>query len=576
VLEREPDNMDELGRRIDELGGSDASRSWFCVTQAIFTDESGEVKRAREMWTDCLGKYPAVPDVVFSAIGFYDAQQEPQRSIEVLRAALAADPSSQTFRSQLAERLRAAGNTAEGDALLMEATSSKDPSVATVAWLEVGRLRRNAQDPGGAADAMGRAYEVGRKAGLIAPQLLFEYAEALMLSQQFDRALEIASEIKVPAQEHLIRARVEQERGRFKEALAEYDETFRIWPDNPWARYYAARAAENAGDFDRAIEEYRTSIRIDGGATDVRTRAGALLFAEGKDRSAAQMLRQPAGQPLDKPGVLLLMRLSGRGGSPQQIEQVRSQLDGWDLPDYAAAIAEIARGLSEGKGGPKSGVEFLRKSSRLDLTDPGAAAALRELVRLSRADGAKDTPPELRSALGKHPDAASIQAARGLDRELAADPDEARAAYARALELDPDEVQALLGTGRLAPDRGEAVGLFDRAAAADPTDPEPELEAAKAVAATGKIDDAVRRLDALLVKYPLEGRAASLRVDLDLQRGIATDQTLELARRAARLGGGADELDRVGRVLTQRGDTEEANRIAERAKALREKKAASS
>jgi tetratricopeptide (TPR) repeat protein len=566
--------IEDLGRRIEEVDAPDSTRSWFCVTKAIFTEESGAIDEAHKVWKKCLADYPAVPDVVFSAVHFYEGQGDPESSIEVLRAALAADPKSQPYRSALADRLRLDGKVGQGEALLVDATKSDDPQVAANAWLELGRFRRNAMDPAGAAEAMQHAYELARQAGPLSPQLPFEYAEALMLAKNYDRALEIASELTVPAHQHMIRARVEQERGNPKAALAEYDEAFRLWPDNPWARYYAARAAEDAGDFDRAIEEYRTSIRVDAGVTDARTRAAALLFAEGKPRFAAQMLRQPHERPLDEAGQLLSARITGRYGTADQIEETQSLLESFDPPERARGLAEFARGLGEGSGGPAAGLRVLRKTRGIDYRDPVAAPALRALVELAHQAGER-APAELKAALAKHPDDAAVQEVQGFERELAGDADGARAAYARAVELDPDNAHALAGLGRLVreTDPGQAVGYFDRAAAADPSDPEPELLAARAVAASGKPDDAARRLDALLAKHPLEAEAAAFRTKLDLDRGVANAETLERARRAARLGGGADALDLLGRVHTQRGETEEASRVAERARVLREQKA---
>jgi len=564
----------ELGRRIEEIDAPEATRSWYCVTKAIFTEESGDIEGARKLWTGCLKDYPAVPDVVFSALNFYDGQGEFDHSIEVLRAALAADASSQSYRTALADRLRLSGDVAAGEALLVDATKSDDPDVSAVAWLELGRYRRNAMDPAGAAEAMGRAYELASKGGAVNPQLPFEYAEALLLSKQFDRALEIANVLTVPAHQAMIRARVEQERGNPKAALEHFNEAFRLWPDNPWARYYAARAAEQLGDFDRAMEEYRTSIRVDAGVTDARTRAATLLFAEGKSRFASQMLRQPNEHPLELAGRLLSLRMTGRYSPADQVKDAQEQLEKGAAEDYPAEIAELARGVAEGSGGAKAGLAMLRKAKHLDFREPGDASALRRLVQLSHESGERGTPAELKAALAKHPDSSAFEEIAGLDRELAGDTEGAHAAYARAVELDPDNARALAGLGRLVreSDPAQAIGFFDRAATADPSDPEPELYAARAVAATGKVDEAARRLDALLSKHPLEAGAASLRATLDLDRGVATDETLERARRAARLGGGVDALELLGRVHEKRGEAEDAKRVAERAKALREKK----
>ena len=52
-----------------------------------------------------------------------------------------------------------------------------------------------------------------------------------------------------------------------------------LWPDNAVARYYAARAAERLGDFDRAIDDYRYAIRAGIDDTDARYRLARLYEA---------------------------------------------------------------------------------------------------------------------------------------------------------------------------------------------------------------------------------------------------------------------------------------------------------
>ena len=121
----------------------------------------------------------------------------------------------------------------------------------------------------------------------------------------------------MPAQRSLILGRVAQERGDAAAALEHFDAALRLWPNNPWARYYAALAAERLGDFDRALEEYRYSIRIDQGATDARTRGAKLLVAEGDLLRAYQLLFiEVERHPLEPEGELFSMYLMARAANP--------------------------------------------------------------------------------------------------------------------------------------------------------------------------------------------------------------------------------------------------------------------
>ena len=82
-------------------------------------------------------------------------------------------------------------------------------------------------------------------------------------------------------------------------ALQAFEGALRLWPDNPWARYHTALVAEELGDFERALAEYRYATRIEPGATDARTRGATLLLAQGRPNLALLMLLTAAAmQPV--------------------------------------------------------------------------------------------------------------------------------------------------------------------------------------------------------------------------------------------------------------------------------------
>jgi tetratricopeptide (TPR) repeat protein len=573
-LEEASEALAEAGRRLVELEAGEGVLAWHCSTTAAFEHESGDLERARETWIACLDAHPTDPQVLSSAMNFYDAQGEPDRALEVLRAAFAGAPTSRTLRVALSQRLRLTGDAAEAEAVLREATRHEDPKLAAAAWMDLGDLRSALGEHGAAADALERALELAREAGSPSTQLLFEYADTLVLAGRLARALEVAEDLPVPAHRQLIRARVAQERRDPARALEEFDEALQLWPDNPWARYYAALAAEELGDFKRALAEFRYAVRISPGATDARTRGANLLLAQGQPNSALQMLLTAQGQaPLEIEGQLLSMRLSGLLGDMSAVADSFARIE-QSHPAWAGrALAVAAEGLAR-RAGPASALGMLATAPGVDFEDPRYAAALRALVRFSHESGeAAETRAALQTILAAHPDSGAFQEIRGLDLELSGAPVEAvRAAYARALELEPGNARALASLGRLAlgDDPEAALGFFDRAAAADPSDPDPKLQAARALVASGKLAQAGERLDGMLLEHPFEAEAAAERARLDLERGIAKPRTLERARRAVRFGGGADDFELLSRVYAERGEPEPAARAAERARALRE------
>jgi len=572
-LDEASESLAEAGRRLVELDASGRVLAWHCSTTAAFEQESGALDQARETWARCLETYPDDLGVLSEAVSFYDGQGEPERSLEILRNALANAPSSRSLRVALSQRLRVSGDAAGAEAVLAEATQVDDPALAATAWMDLGELRQALGDYGAAADALARALELAREAGTPNPELTFEYADSLVLAGRLDRALEVADDLTLPAHRALIRARVAQERRDPAAALALFDEALQLWPDNPWARYYAALAAEEGGDFERALAEYRFAVRISPGATDARTRGAELLLAQGQPSAALQMLDTGKEEaPLEIEGQILFMRISALLGDIVAVRDALVQIE-QSHPAWAGrALAAAAEGLAQRRG-PSLAAGMIVTAPGIDLADPRDAAALRAFVRFSHESTEADaTRQAIEKILAAHPDSGVFQEIRGLDLELSEAPVEAvQSAYARALELEPRSPYALAGLGRLAlvGDPAAALAFFDRAAAADPSDPDPKLEAARALIASGRFDEAGRRLDQLLLAHPFDAEAAAERASLDLEHGVATAQTLERARRAARFGGGAEALDLLSRVYAERDDPESAALAAERARALR-------
>ncbi len=571
--------MEELGRKIDEAELSAGMSSWHCTTISIFAWEKGDIELAQQRWADCLEAYPSDPEVVTKAANFYDSELEYQRSLEVFEKALELAPNTRVFRVRLSSRLTAFGRLEEAEQVLLAGTELDRLRVKSAAWLDLAKFYQARERYQDAADAVGKAVET---VGLLSdPEsaLLLEYADALLIAGQYDDALAIADEMTYRPHQEMIRARVAQEQGKFEKALEHFDAGFVLWPDNPFARFYAAKAAESIGDFDRAIEEYRYSIRISPGATEARYLVAQIHLAQRHHGEALQLLRIRAdSEPLPPEGELLSLRLWALVGRGYEIDRSMDSIrDG--APTYVGrAIAAVAQGV-RGRAGTKHAMAVIRRAEDFDPTNLNFAEALRTLVEYSHAsgEGVDAASKDVETAVAAHPDAPEIREIAAFQAELSKQPaSEVSAAYNAVLEVDPENARALEGLGRVAVSEGalaDALPYFDRASTANPDEVGPSIAAARVLVQLGRGVEAEKRLTEFMAEHQFDAAASQMLAELLVERDAAGDRALDLARRALRFGGGEDALNLLVQIHEARGETEDARRVSERWKAHKEQEA---
>src|SRR5262245_10714002 len=464
--------LDELGTRIEESQLGPEARGWHCSTSAIFAAESGDKEQARKLWGECVERFPDHPNVLQNAVEFYDQQGDVERSVEILLAALEKAPTSRGYRVGAAERLRLLGRHDEALALLEKGTAAESPQLAAVAWTDLAAFHSADGDTQAEVKAARRALELARSVGQPHPELLLTYADAVTRAGNLDEALAVAAEIELPAYRELVQGRVAQVRDQPAEAIGHYEESFRTWPDNAFARYYAALAYEATGDFARAVDAYRYSIRIAPSVTDARLRVARLLAAEGRLREAVVLLNvQRAEHPPTIEEDLLSLRLSARIGDAREVQTSLARFRGGRPDLLGLAAAQAAQGI-RGRAGPAAALRALRAIEGVDLRDPAHADALRAVVVYSQPAGQLDAArADLRAALAAQPKAAVFHEIEALLLEQEGTPPaEVRAAYERALAIDPENARALAGRARLtlASDPEAALADFDRASRAKP------------------------------------------------------------------------------------------------------------
>ena len=562
-LEEVEEAIVELQARSEAEDPSGAFAARLCVTQAVFAAEKGELETAAGLHRDCAERFPSDQLVVQTVAEFFSRTGEPEEATQLLSRAVDESPEHTPFRIMLAEHLRRAGETEEAERLLLEATREW-PNLDN--WTALVDHYVAVEDYAAAASA---AEQVLKMAPNPPARHVFAYGDMLVLRGDLAGARRVAARLEPPYSD-LLRGRILLEEGRARAALEALRAGIVRWPDNPMARYLAGQAAEQLGNFDLAISEYREAVRGGPKESQAALRLAQILIAQGEPQEAAMPLaHHMQGHPQDPEGFVLWIRLSGQLGRPPGAPLVR--LAG--LPGQEGrAVAEHAA-LVRDREGPAAAAQAI-EAPGLDLTDPVYADALEALVEhLASAGDAERGLALCASAVAAHPDSARLHDLHALALEAAKRPTgEVRRALERALAIEPEHAGALARLARLEAAQGNvesALGNYERAVAADPESAQFAYELIALLEQLGRIEQAEQRARLALRDHPLEARVATFLARILVARGDL-DEALKAARQAVRFGGGAEALDALGWVQLERGSLEVSVAALQRALADRD------
>ncbi len=550
------DRPDEAGPALSDLRAALEDRpgdtSWsprMCAATATFAKEKGDPDAAEALWNECLEKFPAEEILVFNAIDFFAGRPGPPRALEILRRAHEAEPTHLGFLEALASLLGASGQGAEAEELLLAAT--RDGVNDAQAWFALANYHEERDETAKARDAMAQGLKRMEEAP--ATQMA-AYADLLIRAGDYEEAEALIARFEPsPVMLNLLRGRLLLARGKPAQALEALQEGLRLWPDHSVARWLAGTAAEQLGDYDRALEEYREAVRNERGNRDAVLSLLRLLEAQGLDEEALPILgRYREENPQDPEMLVQVIRFADRAGDRAIVRGAARRLEA--IPGQrGVATAELAA-IRAARAGPTAGIEAIRAAG-LDLTEPANGPALERLVEFLVADGKPaEALDAVQAALAARPDEALLHELRGRALRSAGEPGPAREALQRALELEPERATALAELAALTAEQGDresALALYDRAARADPEATAYPWAAIQLVATTEDAAELERRLEALLARHGTHAAAAELLA----QRLLARDpgRAREVEHRAARFRRGPDARERLSRIEPERG-----------------------
>ena len=572
LQERAEDAEAALRDLIDRIASDpeahdEATHARVCALECRFALEKGDTDGAFARVQECIEEFPADKLVIREAAEHFSARGDYERLLAILRTAVESEPDDTELRVALAGQLRATGNPEAGEAVLREGIERRsEPRPSD--WRALYEHFWQARDYAQAALALQESIELMREPGTTDLLLL---ADAHIELGDYAAAEAVAGQLDTGYSD-LIFGRVRLEQGDPAGARESLLRGVRVWPNNATARVWLGEAASRLGNIEEALGHYTEAYRIEYGhnappeKSDSALRIARIQAAMGSYEGALDFANQHlSAHPSDADAMALVVEIAAQLGQSELATRGLRALA--QVPGKLARSVALQSELTATSEGVLAAIHSIEQWE-LDLTRPANFEALDALVKLHQREGQHTAALTLAErAASARPAHAGFQALRG--QALLGVPsrsEEARTSLERALELDPENVAALVGVARIEMQAGEldrARSLYDRAAKADASRTEAAYEIAALLARTpGREGEARKRLEALLAQHPLELRAATALALLKLEDD--PEAALALATRAVRFGGtfasadAAGALEALGRVQLARGAVAES------------------
>jgi tetratricopeptide (TPR) repeat protein len=542
-----------------------------CLARAALLEDAGnDDARIEHQYVRCLAEAKGDPSALRALAGFYDKRGRGTEATAVWESAVEREPRNLLSRQALAVRYEAEGR---GDAARELLQAGVDLAGGAPARLSLADFERRNGRPGAALAAVEQAEEAMPQPD---ERVRFLRGELLVELGRLEEAEQLAGAFEEPSLRELLRGRIQLARGDAGAALASFDAALRRLPNDAVGRYLTGLAARELGYVERAVAEFRESLRADPGASDAALALAVLEAERGRHQQAIDAARVFIGRRgHSRPdGYRVVATSQSALGMYEAARESVSQMRAAGfLREAAMENARIESAASGGGAeGAAAGAAALRASG-LDLAQPANGPVLRHLSELLLVAGRGDEAlAAVDEALARDAGQASLHELRGvvllrMDRR-----DEARAAFEAALARDSANVAARSGLAALAYQRGDlerAIALYDEAAHLTAETVHPAYAAAQIVLARGDRADARQRLEEVVRRQPGHVGACN-----DLAWLLATqredlDRALDLAELAYRRAPSPEITHTLGLVRLERGEIDLAVPLFEQALAGR-------
>ncbi len=298
------------------------------------------------------------------------------------------------------------------------------------------------------------------------------------------------------ADEHMRRGVDAQQRGDVQTAIEEYRKALAIRPRFPEARANLGAALSATGDFDGAIHEYQLALENAPDKTAVRKNLGLAYYKKGDcEHASAEFDAAHTARPSDLGTTMLLAYCELKLNRGQKAVALLAPLEQTSQgnPDFEYVLGSaLIQAGKQAEGATR--MERLARSTR-----SAEAYVIAGSARLDLRDF-KQARADLDAALALDTKIPGLYTLAGQARDALGDTDAAQAAFESALQAEPRDPMANLYLGAILLKKREAEKaqpLLELALKLMPQNRQAQLQMAKLDAMQGKNAEAVALLEGL-------------------------------------------------------------------------------
>jgi tetratricopeptide (TPR) repeat protein len=351
----------------------------------------------------------------------------------------------------------------------------------------------------------------------------------------------------------MVMAKIDLAQQKVDEAIENLQAALELEPNSPQAHFVLGTALSAKGEGTGARTELARALEIDPGMLEARRVLARVHASLGEHEYAIEEAQRYLAAKPDSTQTRILLAQSMV--ILRRMDAAISELNAIPEAERNADVLYALGRVHLGMGNDRAARQYLITANELMPTHHDI---LRNLVRLDRKEGRfAESVARVEAAMEAEPENAKLRTLSGLVALMGDRPDDAEAAFQKAIELDPTDAAGYEQLARLyaKTDRlNEAVTTYEAAIKARPEDPNLHYFLGTLYSFGGAQDKAIERYEDAIKYGPDLAYPKNDLAYIYAEAGENLERALELAQDAkAALPDAATVADTLGWVLYKRG-----------------------